>query len=351
MAAQTGTMMVAAPINLSGVLFNKTKVETPLFNSIPNKMITARTFITGATYDTGYPSGPAAGITETASLTAPDPQYWERENAFNVTQIFHRSVAMSYRKMSNTGDLNNYKKSAAQQPALVGNTNNVPNEMAFQLANTMDSIRLEIENTILNGTFQDSKGVAGTADKTRGLIEAITSNVVAAGNSELTFEVLYDLCEKIAKASSFDLGSYLFICDYTAFKQLQKVVADEGLKIDTTEAGVNVTRVITPFGAIRFLPHRFMPAGTLVAACMPVLGHAMQPVPGKGNFFFEPLDKKGAADSGQIYGQWGLDHGPEFLHAKVTGLATSTAPFTAPKRVVEVINTTEKPVNTKEVGA
>lgn len=334
MAAQTGAAMVAAPINLSGILFNKTKVETPLFNMIPNKFVSARTFITGATYDTGYPTSSPAGISETASLTAPDPQYWERENAFNVTQIFQKSLQFSYRKLSNTGDLNNYKNSAAQQPALVGNTNNVPSEAAFQMSNTMDQIRMDIEYAIINGTFQDSKGVAGTADQTRGLIEAITTNTINASNSELTFEVIYDLCEKIMKTSSFGLESYTFVCDFTAFKQLQKVIADEGIKIDTTEAGVNVTRIITPFGTVRFLPHRFMPAGTLIAVCTPVLAHAMQPVPGKGNFFYEPLAKTGASEHGQIYGQWGLDHGPEFLHAKVTGLKTTTDPFTAPKRYI-----------------
>lgn len=337
MAATSGIMMVNSPVNLTGMLFNKTRIETPLFNSIRSTMQTSREFITGATFDTGYPdpAAPDAGITEQASLTAPDPEYWERQNAFNVTQIFQRSVQISYRKLSNGSDLTNYKTPADQQPPLVGNTNNVPNELAFQIANSLDAVRMDIENCIINGKFQDSKGVATKADTTRGLLEACTTNAITAGNVELNFEMIYDTAQQLVKnGTPYGMENYLFVISFEQYKQLQKLVANEGLKIDTTEAGVNVTRVITPFGPIRFLGHRFMPNGTALMACMPVLANALQPTPGKGNFFFEPLAKNGASDHGQIYGQWGLDHGPEFLHAKITGIATTTEPFTAPQRYV-----------------
>lgn len=348
MPATQGIMMVANPINLTGVLFNKTRVETPLFNSIRSTMQTSREFITGATFDTGYPdpSAPVAGITEQASLTAPEPEFWERVNAFNVTQIFQRSIQISYRKLANTSDLTNYATPAAQQPPLVGNTNNVPNELSFQIANSLDSIRMDIENCIINGKFQDSKGVATTADQTRGLLEAITTNNIAAAGSELNFEMLYDTAQQLIKnGTPYGMENYLFVLSFEQYKQLQKIVADEGLKIDTTEAGVNVIRIITPFGPIRFLGHRFMPNGTAMMACMPVLANALQPTPGKGNFFFEPLAKEGASDHGQIYGMWGLDHGPEFLHAKITGIATTTAPFTAPKRYIENLGTAANPTS------
>ena len=47
-----------------------------------------------------------------------------------------------------------------------------------------------------------------------------------------------------------------------------------------------------------------------------------QDVPGKGVLFLEDLAKTGAADRKQIYGEIGLAHGPAFLHATITGLAT-----------------------------
>lgn len=365
MAATNGVMMVNNPVNLTGLLFNKTRVETPLFNGIRSTMQTSREFITGATFDTGYPdpSAPVAGITEQASITAPTPQFWERTNASNVTQIFQRSIQISYRKLANTGDLTNYKTPSSQQPPLVGNTNNVPNELSFQIANSLDSIRMDIENCIINGKFKDSKGVATVADQTRGLIEAITTNSIAAANQELSFEMIYDMAQQLVKnGTPYAMDDYLFVVSFEQYKQLQKIVADEGIKVDLTEAGANITRVITPFGVIRFLGHRFMPNGTAVMACMPVLANALQPTPGKGNFFFEPLAKTGASDHGQIYGQWGLDHGPEFVHAKITGISTTTAKFTAPKRYienmpsaaapasVEIVNEDSKPVPTKTIA-
>jgi hypothetical protein len=39
--------------------------------------------------------------------------------------------------------------------------------------------------------------------------------------------------------------------------------------------------------------------------------------------FYEELSKSGANESGQIFGQLGLDHGPGFMHGTITGLATS----------------------------
>jgi len=45
--------------------------------------------------------------------------------------------------------------------------------------------------------------------------------------------------------------------------------------------------------------------------------------PGKGVLFYEELDSGGAAEKGHVYGQIGLDYGPEEFHGTITGLATS----------------------------
>ena len=335
MAAVNGTALVAAPINVTGALFNKTRVDTPLFNMIKRNSQASRTFVTGASFDTGYPNAAVNGISETASLTAPDPQFWARTNGYNVTQIFQRSLAVSYRKLANTADLNQYGVNSPSPIALTGLTNNVPNELAFQIANCMDSIRLDLEYTILNGTFADGGGASGTADQTRGLIEAISTNVVNAASSELNYDLIYTLAQTIMLSGTpFSLDSYICVLNYEQFKQLQKVVADEGLKISPESGGTNIMAVITPFGVMRFMPHRFCPNGTAVLACVPILGNVFQETPGKGNFFFEPLAKTGAADKGQVFGMWGLDHGNEWMHAKITGLSTTTEAFTAPKRFI-----------------
>lgn len=330
---------VTNPINISGLLYNKTNTDTPLFNMIGSGSTQSRVFLTGATYDTGYPSDADQGISEETSLNAPSGEVWKRENAYNVTQIFHRAVEVSYRKESNSADLNAYDGTnmyaSDGQPAIQGNTNNVPSEFAWQLANTTAKLKLDLEYTLINGTFNDSKGVSNVADRTRGLIQAITKNEVTAEGEELSFEMIYDAVQTVLMAGTpFGIESYICLLSYTHFKQLQKLVIDEGLKISPSSAGANITEVITPFGVLKFMPHRFMKDGTAALVCMPVLRGISQPVPGKGNFFYEPLAKVGASEKGQIYGQWGLDHGPEFVHGKITGIKTTVEPFTYPKRYV-----------------
>ena len=82
------------------------------------------------------------------------------------------------------------------------------------------------------------------------------------------------------------------------------------------------------------------PAGTALLLNLDVISHVYQPVPGKGNFFLEPLAKTGAGEKYQLFGQLGLDHGPEWYHGKFTGIATT---FTAPtySRSVYVANASE----------
>ena len=77
----------------------------------------------------------------------------------------------------------------------------------------------------------------------------------------------------------------------------------------------------------------------------------------RGNFFLEPLAKTGAGQKYQLFGQIGLDHGPEWYHGKFTGIAQS---FTTPTYIrsvyiaggsvdTTVTNTTTNLVNTQEV--
>jgi hypothetical protein len=53
-----------------------------------------------------------------------------------------------------------------------------------------------------------------------------------------------------------------------------------------------------------------------------IMAPVYQPVPGKGNFFLEELSRVGAGMQYQIFGQVGLDHGPEWMSAKFTNIST-----------------------------
>ena len=89
---------------------------------------------------------------------------------------------------------------------------------------------------------------------------------------------------------------------------------------DRNVGGTNIKQLETDFGNIGIVLDRFMPQTAVLAAELSVMAPVFQPVPGKGNFFYEELAKAGASEEGQIFGQFGLDHGPAFMHGAITGL-------------------------------
>jgi hypothetical protein len=86
--------------------------------------------------------------------------------------------------------------------------------------------------------------------------------------------------------------------------------------------GIKLSSVITPLGVVYLYLGEHLPAGTAMLLNLNVIAPVYQPVPGKGNFFLEPLAKTGAGDTYQLFGQIGLDYGPEWYHAKFTNIST-----------------------------
>ena len=339
MALPTGYAGVFDPVNVAGVLYSKTDTRTPLFNMLGGFTTASREFLVSSEYELGAASQPA--ISETASVTAPTPTFTDREQSKNVTQIFQKSIAVTYRKMSDTASLTGLN--------IEGLENNVPNELATQIAHRIAEMRNDMEYTILNGAYNLAT-TADEIDKTRGLIAATDSHEIAAGGDELNPELLIRLAKSLHDNSPFGLQGIVGILNSEQMVQLNKIVLAEGQRVSMSEAGSNMLRYNTPFGVLNFLEggHRYMPNGTALFANLSVCRNAVQPVPGKGFAFYEPLSKTGAAETGQVYAQWGLDHGPEWMHAKITGLAETTTATTAPQ--VFITNSSEAPVYTSAVS-
>jgi hypothetical protein len=62
---------------------------------------------------------------------------------------------------------------------------------------------------------------------------------------------------------------------------------------------------------------------TLLVADLAFCSPVFLPVPDKGVLFYEELSKTGASESGQIYGQMGIDYGPEEYHGTITSLSVA----------------------------
>jgi hypothetical protein len=298
--------------NYAGDLFTADAINTPLLTAIGGMTGGVQTndfeFATDSQYS--MPTAAQPAITEAASLTAPTATGFVRTQNTNVTQIYQEKVSISYEKLSNGGRMSGLNT--------VGQTNNAPSEKDFQIARTLEKIARDIEYTIINGVYQKATA-SDVANKTRGLIAlcAAVNNVNNATAATLTKPMLDSLFKLM-----FDNGAiFSNMVIETNSKQKQIITSLYSVApSDRNVGGTNIQQIETDFGNIGIQLNRFMPQDTVLATELSVLAPVFQPVPEKGNFFYEALAKAGASEDGQIYGKFGLDHGPAFMHGTVTGL-------------------------------
>lgn len=309
-------------LNYSGMLFNKGNTRTPLSTLIGGRLASTNhvEFVIGQEY-TGGGNGAQPAISENASLTAPDASITTRSQMTNVTQIFHESVAVSYAKQSNMGTLAGVN--IANQQA------NPMSELDFQVAAKMQKISRDVEYTFINGVYNKASSDS-TINKTRGLVTAITTNVMAMAGKALGLWDVADLLRTMY-GNNAPIEDVVLWLDPVALYQINADAQQNGLTIvpDAREVnGIKLSKVLTPLGEVYLYLGECLPGGTALVLNIDVIRPVEQPVPGMGNFFLEPLAKTGAGEKYQIFGQLGLDHGPEWYHGKFTGLATT---FTAPE--------------------
>ena len=306
--------------NYSGLLYNKGNTKTPLLSAIAPRRVYSNSveFVTGQEYETGGGSQP--NISETASLTAPEPTFITTEQRTNVTQIFQETIGVSDAKLSNMGTLSGVNI-AGQQP-------NPPSPLDFQTAAKMQKIARDMEYTAINGQY--NKATADNeANKTRGLVEAIISNVVNAAGKPLGLWIVAEIIKTMYEHGAPTEGVVLWT-DATSYHQLNADALANGATIvpaDRVYNGISLMSVLTPLGEVYLRLGEFLPAGTVLSLNLGVIRPVEMLTPGKGNFYREQLAKTGAGEKYQIFGQWGLDHGPEFYHGKIINLSTD---FKAP---------------------
>lgn len=302
--------------NYFGELFTADMTNTPILNALGGmdsgrKQTSNFEFVTGSEYD--FPTATQPAITETGSLTAPTATAAVRGQDKNVTQIFQQAVNVSYAKLSNTGRLSGVNTA--------GTSNNVQDELDFQTMFNLAIIARNVEYTIINGTYQISTGVA-VANKTRGLLavcDLTGSTAIDALAGTLTTTLVNTMLRTM-----FENGAPMQnLVIYANAAKKQKISSLYELNPRSRVVGGNaIDAIVTDFGEIGIMPpHRFMTDTDILCVDMNYLGIVTQPVPGKGNMFYEPLAKTGAAEQGQVFGQLGLDHGPAFAHGKIENLA------------------------------
>lgn len=301
-------------LNYVGELFLIGANKTPFLNMIGGleggnaKLSGSFQFPTAQPWALEAASQPS--ISEDGSLTAPTTHTYARNQDTNTVQIFQRQVSVSYAKQSTVGELSGLSIEGNQP---------VRNERDFQIEANLKQIAIDADYSFLNGTYQADANTS-TAAKTRGILTATTTNAVAGGSAALSQEMIDELLRDMAGNGSVFDNPVIFV---NAF-QKQKLTSIYAYAPESRNVGgVAIDQIETDFAKLGVVWCPNMPAASLLIAEMSVCSPVFCSVQDKGVLFYEELAKTGASEKGQLYGQIGLDYGPEEYHGKITGLATS----------------------------
>ncbi|TDE02842.1 SU10 major capsid protein [Jiangella asiatica] len=315
MAPVTGLGTTYNLPNFTGILHQLTPSDTPFFSAIGGLTgggQTTSTEFEWETFDLRDASQP--DIPEGA-----DPSDTERAraNVTNVVQIHQDSVGVSYSKLAAVG-----QKAGSNNDL----QNPVRSELDWQVEQLLKQQVRDIEFSFLQGTYA-KPATNATGRKTRGILEAITTNTVAAGGVDLTDVMLLDLMQEV-----YDNGGIMeqdtatvIVNSWNKRQLTQAFITDKGYQeASRTVGGVRVQTIETDFGTVNVMLDRHMPADTVAVVSLEQCRPVYLEIPGKGHFFAEPLARTGAKERSQLYGEVGLEFGAETAHGKITG--TTTAP-------------------------
>lgn len=250
---------------------------------------------------------------------APSPEARVRQFAHNVVQIAHETVEVSYTKQAAVGQMDSQ--------VLTPGASNVGDEMSFQTAAALRQIARDLEYAFINGAFAEPADNV-TPRKTRGLLEAISTNVVDLAGATLTRTHVENLLQEVWDNGGIAEGDTRTIVVNSSLKrQLTKAYITDADFAEQTRnvGGANVQTIETDFGLLNIMLDRYMPVDELAVVSMEELAPVFLLIPGKGFLFQEPLGKTGSSDAEQIYGEVGLDYGAEMHHGKIINAGSDFA--------------------------
>jgi hypothetical protein len=294
-------------LNYVGLLTQVGDRKTPFLNALGGLGNGATTntfeFPLGQKYNVATPSQPA--ITEDASVGSQTATTVARSQVYNTTQIFQECYEVSYAKQSTFGNISGL--------SILGQ-NPVTDERSFQKMSALKKIANDLDYSILRGVYQLSTGKT-VAPKTRGLVTAITTNVVNASSAKLDADIITDLL--VAMSNKADFNNMVFIANAFQVEMLSKIYGFQPMS--ATVGGVAISKIITNFGEIGVMFEPNVATTDLILADMSKIRLMFTPVDGV-IVKDEPLAKVGASDKGQLYVQAGIDYGVEEFHGKVSSL-------------------------------
>lgn len=304
--------------NYVGELFNVSPEDTPFLSSIgglTGGVSVNSVLFTWSTYDL---RDAASDRQRVEGADAPTAEGRVRATGSNVLEIHQEQVAVSYTKQAATNQF-------AGSAPFVGGTNAVTDELAWQLQQEFKQIARDVEKSFISGTYQMPANNS-SARRTRGLLEAITTNVVDLNGAVLTADDVLDLMQEVWENGGIqESETRTLMTNATLKRQLTKLfVSDKNYReASRNVGGVNLQTIETDFGVTNLVLSRYVPSDTIIVCSLEDCSPAFLEIPGKGHFFAEPLAKTGASEKVQIYGEIGLRYGLEQRHGKIVEAAAA----------------------------
>ncbi|OCB42942.1 hypothetical protein A5721_26195 [Mycobacterium vulneris] len=303
--------------NYAGRLFSVAPSDTPFLSAIGGLGNGARTTSVEFEWQTEDLETTAANNSKTEGAPAPTASGVARTNVSNVVEIHQESVEVSYTKMAANGMRNGINSADGSNP--------VTDELSHQIDLKLRKIGVDLEKSFLSGTYAKPANNS-TARQTRGVLSAISTNVFANGG---TGRALSKSIVDNALAAMFSNGATL-AQDTTVFMvgsaqkiALSNLYSTAVLNQPTMTrniGGVAIDTIITDFGIFGVMLNRHFPAGGVGIVDLSVCRPVFLETPGKGVLFAEPLAKTGASEKYQLYGEIGLEYGPEQYHGWIKDL-------------------------------
>ena len=310
--------------NFVGELFSLVPAETPLLSMsgglTGGKSVTSKEFTWQVTDN-------EAATTNNVALEGDDPDISAiiRQEVRNVVEIHQEGVSVAYSKQAAVGQLGTGGDGGFPGPptptipatSIVGNQP-VQNEMTHQMALKINKVARDVERSFLYGAYVNPTDNL-TARQTRGVITAIdTHRTTFAGTLRESFNALLAGMYENELAVAPLIQPVIFVNGTTKTKLSLEYTNNLGLADRSrTIGGVNVETIVTDFGTFGVVLDRYMAFDQMALIDMSVINPCFLAIPGKGHFFTEPLAKTGSYDRWQLYGEIGLEYGPEQYHGLI----------------------------------